>query len=53
MDFLVSFQNEPCLAPYLILSDYLMRICPHQGIRVVFHHPTFSDGFMRSSGYEV
>ena len=31
-DFLISFQNKPCFAPHLILSDRSMCICPYQGI---------------------
>ena len=48
--FANSFQNKPCLAPHLILSDRSMCICPHRGIRVSFLYPNSNDGYKWSSG---
>jgi hypothetical protein len=46
--FAISFQNKPCLAPHLILSDHSMCISPHQGIRIACIHCTYNDGYMWS-----
>ena len=35
-DFSISFQNKPCLAPHLTLSDRSMCMCPYQGIQLAF-----------------
>ena len=55
-DFFINFQNKPCLAPHLILSDRSRCLIPHQGLLCAFlFHPT-SNGFFlwscRYGGYE-